>query len=107
MAEMNIPGIETARMKVAQLSKNPINNGRTKLPDRIVRELYTEIRSARIAGASWNYIAKAISEATSIKFTGWALNTAFAMVDLEYEKKTGEPALPTSTHNKVRFKKRS
>lgn len=61
-----------------------------------VENLYAEIRAARVAGHSFPEIAKAVAaadpEAPRISATYMA--ALFREFDLEWERKTGVPALP-------------
>lgn len=60
----------------------------------IVRQLYDEIRRCRLKGHSWKRIAETIQQDENIpRFSPFGLNAAFRKVDLEYERKTGVPAL--------------
>lgn len=97
MADLELPGLSSARAALTKLGKTPGNmqgpNARG-LRRQIVRELYTEIRSSRIAGHSWKKIAKVFAEAMSVPMSNYCLRTYFNKIDLEYEKETGVAALP-------------
>ncbi len=97
MADLDIPGLSSARAALTKLGKtrgNMLGWGRTEIRKEIVRELYTEIRAARITGHSWKKITESLDSTLSTPMSNFALRKYFTLVDREYEKETGIAALP-------------
>ena len=97
MADLDIPGLSSARAALTKLGKTRGNMqgwGRSEMIKGIVQELYPEIRSARIAGHSWKKISEALDSTILMPMSDYALRKYFAIMDLEYEKETGIAALP-------------
>lgn len=100
MAEFDVPGLRSARVKLTTMAKEPQPNKSSGITRKIITELYCEIRDARIAGYSWQKIADAIIQATNIKLTGGGISQLFRALDLKYERETGVEALPVGRNGR-------
>lgn len=60
----------------------------------LVKNLYTEIRAARLAGHSWEVIKNSIRGSVDVRISVKALAAFFAEIDKRYEAETGVKALP-------------
>ena len=99
--EDGYPGILKARSVLASLSTKPSKSSRYARTGshKYIRELYPEIRAARLAGHSYKEIVKRLWEIPEIpKFTASHLATVFKEVDAEWARETGEPAIPVERH---------
>lgn len=111
MADLDIPGLNSARALLTKMGKTRGNMqgwGRSEMIKGIVQELYPEIRAARIAGHSWKKISEALDSTILMPMSDYALRKYFAIVDREYEKETGIAALPVKDgrrKNKERTRK--
>ena len=105
--EDGYPGILKARSALANMSMRPSKSSRYARTGshKYIRELYPEIRAARLAGHSYKEIVKRLWEIPEIpKFTASHLATVFKEVDAEWSRETGEPAIPVETHAAPRRK---
>lgn len=97
MPDLDIPGLSSARAALTKLSKTRgemLGWGRSEIRMGIVRELYTEIRAARIAGHSWMKIAEIFDSTLMTPISYNTLRRYFTELDREYERETGVAALP-------------
>ena len=107
MADFDMPGIGRARMGLTELARSPARRGGcAKVKYELVRELYTEIRAARLAGHyteiraarlaghSWEVIKNSIRGNVDVRISVKALAAFFAEIDKRYEAETGVKALP-------------
>lgn len=109
MPDFDIPGLGYARQALVALAKSPRSmHWMTEIKKNIIKELYTEIRAARLAGYSWASINKAIRDSglkpqISEKF----FMACFREIDKEYERETDVKALPRDTQRGGRRKKKT
>jgi hypothetical protein len=104
MAEFDIPGLPLLRQELAQMAVTP--GHRSSTLGRLIRELYDDIRQARITGHSWREISETITATTKVRCSQYALATNFRRIDSEWEKKTGVAALePTPAKKRGRPRK--
>lgn len=95
MADFDMPGIGRARMGLTELARSPARRGGCAAVKRaLVKELYTEIRAARLAGHSWEVIKNSIRGSVDVRISVKALAAFFAEIDKRYEAETGVKALP-------------
>lgn len=97
MADLDLPELSNVRAALTKMGKtrgNMQGPAASGLRMYIIRELYTEIRSARIAGHSWENIQVLFAETFSVPMSKHCLRNYFRKVDLEYEAETGIAALP-------------
>lgn len=95
MADFDMPGIGRARMGLTELARSPARRGGCAAVKRaLVKELYTEIRAARLAGHSWKTIQKSIVKEISVSISPPTLASFFNEIDKRYEAETGVKALP-------------
>lgn len=95
MADLDIPGLGRARMALTELSQKPnTKGGASGVKQAIIKELYTEIRAARIAGYSWKKITERINQNVQISVTPSVVRTVFCSLDKKLEVETGVKALP-------------
>ena len=88
MADFDMPGIGRARMGLTELARSPARRGGcAAVKYELVKNLYTEIRAARLA---------------SVK----ALAAFFAEIDKRYEAETGVKALPETGAKRKRGRPR-
>lgn len=93
--EFETIGLGKARMQLTDLAKFKIRRYGDEKKYKIVEELYVEIRAARLAGASWNKIRKAlVLNVDKFNVSIQKLENIFHDIDVKFEKETGEPALP-------------
>ena len=95
MTDFCIEGLERARAVLVKATKEW--RGRTCNPSlrrRLVEELYTEIRAARIKGVPWRVIADSISAPAGLVISSKCLSDYFNEYDRRVEQKTGVSALP-------------
>lgn len=103
-----LPGLLKARGALTALAAAaPAKNSGARLCVReYVRQLYPEIRAARLAGHAFRGISKKLSETPGVpKISPTYLAAVFADVDVEWAKKTGEPIIPRQKCNKRRAAK--
>lgn len=102
--EFETMGLGKARMQLTELAKFSPKRLDDGPKYKVVEELYVEIRAARLAGVSWQKIRKAlVNNITKFEITPLKLAKVFHDIDANYEKETGEPALPAVVkHNKKR-----
>lgn len=98
MAEFDLPGIGKARMRLTELSRNPIKRGCTSdsVKHDLVEALYAEIREARIAGHSWKRIRAAIVQDLNLNVSPNYVSETFTRIDKMHEEKTGVKALSSN-----------
>lgn len=95
MPDFDMPGIGKARVGLTELARSPARRGGcSKVKYELVKELYTEIRAARIAGHSWEVIKNSIRGSVDVRISVKALAAFFAEIDKRYEAETGVKALP-------------
>lgn len=96
MPDFDIPGLGRARQALTALAKTPRQtSGMNTIKKMIVKELYTEIRAARLAGYSWVKIKKTMSEAGLQPHLSEKLIAKFFVdIDKQYERETSVKALP-------------
>lgn len=96
MPDFDLPGLGKARMKLTEMSRNPTNSSVASdmLKENLIKELYTEIRAARIAGHSWASIRMAILSDVNMRISRDCISETFAKLDKTYEEETGVKALP-------------
>lgn len=82
-------GIGFARQALKALATSPVTNSRSGLSQKVIKELYTEIRAARIAGHSWNSIRKSIIGSMKISISAPAIKKHFVTLDYQYAAETG------------------
>lgn len=97
--KLDIPGVESARSGLMRLAANPAGRPRSGMCPALVRELYAEIREARIAGRQWRDIVDLLKKECGVQFTTGAVSRCFRIVDKEWEQRTGVPALPCTGNN--------
>lgn len=99
MPDFDIPGIGKARMKLTEMSRNPTGKSRVAddIKKRLIKELYVEIRAARMAGHTWRSIRAAIVSDINLKISEVCVNRMFTRLDKEYEAETGVAALPNQS----------
>lgn len=97
--KLDIKGVESARSGLMSMAANPTGRPRSGMCPAIVRELYVEIREARIAGRQWKDIVQVIKRECGVEFTTSAVVRNFRIVDKEWEQRTGVPALPCTGNN--------
>lgn len=109
MADLDIPGLGHARMALTALAKKPKQtSGMKALKMAIIRELYPEIRAARLAGHSWMSINNALKgSGMEPKVSTHYIGKAFRRIDKEQEKLTGVKALPVDAQHGGKKKKKS
>lgn len=94
MAEFDIPGLAGLRGELTVLAASRAKQ-KTKSPllGNIVRELYAEIREARLAGHGWGKMAAIIRKHTKCPCSQKTVRDEFNTIDAEWEKKTGVAAI--------------
>ncbi|MDO4561428.1 MAG: hypothetical protein Q4C86_10815 [bacterium] len=99
MDDFEIPGIGKARMKLTDLSRNPTGKSRVAddVKEKLIKELYVEIRAARMAGHTWKSIRAAIVSDINLKISEICVNRMFTQLDKEYKAETGVAALPNQS----------
>lgn len=101
MNEDRLPGLLKARGALSSLATKPSKSSTSARlgAHKYIRELYPEIRSARLAGHSYREIVRKLAEIPEFpRFTPSHLATVFKEVDAEWAKETGEPAIPVERH---------
>lgn len=95
MPDFDMPGIGKARMGLTELARSPARRGGcAAVKYELVKNLYTEIRAARLAGHSWEVIKNSIRGSVDVRISVKALAAFFAEIDKRYEAETGVKALP-------------
>ena len=98
MADFDMPGIGRARMGLTELARSPSSRSHGESVQRVkrelVKELYTEIRAARLAGHPWKTIQKAVVKEIRVSISAPTLAKFFHEIDKRYEAETGVKALP-------------
>ena len=95
MADFDMPGIGRARMGLTELARSPARRGGcAAVKYELVKNLYTEIRAARLAGHSWEVIKNSIRGSVDVRISVKALAAFFTEIDKRYEAETGVKALP-------------
>ena len=102
MPKVDVPGLEKARALLAQMTANPKSNTRLGVVRALIEELYPEIRSARLAGHTFDEIREMLVETCGIQFTSGTLARNFGTVDREWESRTGVKALPGIRYEKAK-----
>lgn len=103
MADFDMPGIGRARMGLTELARSPSKrSGPNSVKYSVVKELYTEIRAARLAGHSWNSVRKAIVRNMNVEISTSSLAKFFREIDKLYEAETGVKALPVKNTKRKR-----
>ena len=109
MAEFDVPNIGFARQALKKLADNPsVLHGMGEYKKKIIRELYPEIREARLAGHSWQKIAAAIKDSgVRPTISQNFIAVVFREIDNWYEKETGVKALPKECPRGMAVKERA
>lgn len=107
MADFDMPGLGKARTALTSLAQNPARKGNDEIKRALIKDLYTEIRAARIAGHTWRSIRVAILSNMNLKISEGFLMEAFIEQDKRYEKETGIKALPVRRYDKAKKKERT
>lgn len=103
MPDFDMPGIGKARMGLTELARSPAKrDGPCSVKRSVVKELYTEIRAARLAGHSWIVIQKQIVNNVKVSISPPTLAAYFAEIDKRYEAETGVKALPVKNTKRKR-----
>lgn len=110
MSDFDMPGIGKARMGLTELARSPSSRSHGESVQRVkrelVKELYTEIRAARMTGHSWESIRKVIMSNVSVRISVDCLSSFFAEIDKRYEAETGVKALPETGAKRKRGRPR-
>ena len=89
MADFDMPGIGKARIGADGAGEvSGRRGGCSKVKYELVRELYTEIRAARLAGHSWEVIKNSIRGSVDVRISVKSLAAFFAEIDKHYEAET-------------------
>lgn len=106
MTEFDIPGLPALRGELSAMAARP-GGGRRKSPllAKIVREVYAELRAARIAAHGWGKLAATIKTHTKCPCSPKTVKEEFHRIDKEWERKTGVAALDDIPVKKGRPKK--
>ena len=106
MPDFDMPGMGRARMGLTELARSPSSRSHGESVQRVkrelVKELYTEIRAARMTGHSWESIRKVIMSNVSVRISVDCLSSFFAEIDKRYEAETGVKALPVKNTKRKR-----
>ena len=62
--------------------------------EKLIDEIYVEIRACRIAGCTWEELSTMINEKCTIRVNQEIVSSIFRKLDLKYAKETGVKALP-------------
>ncbi|OUO94719.1 hypothetical protein [Cloacibacillus sp. An23] len=107
MADFDMPGLGRARMGLTELARSPAKRGGCNaVKYELVKELYSEIRAARLAGHSWLVIKNSIRSNVNVLISEKALAEFFAEIDKRYEAETGVKALPETGAKRKRGRPR-
>lgn len=98
MSDFEIAGINVLKQQLTLMSRQPkAMKRRDPIAERLIDEIYPELRQAKISGYSWKNLALLISEKCKIKMSANTVAKIFHEIDLRYEKETGIKALPVKT----------
>lgn len=108
MAEFDIPGLPALRGELSAMAARTSGRKRTSpLLEKVIREVYAELRAARIAGHGWAKLSNTIRTHTKCPCSPVSVRKAFTRIDKEWERKTGVAALDDIPVKKGRPKKSS
>lgn len=77
-------GLGMARKALTTLAASPVTNRKSGLTQKIIAELYTEIRAARLAGHSWESMRKSIVTSMKVSISAAAIKKHFVTLDYKY-----------------------
>lgn len=77
-------GLGSARKALTALAASPVTNRKSGLTQKIIAELYTEIRAARLAGHSWESMRKSIISSMKVSISASAIKKHFVALDYKY-----------------------
>ena len=105
MSDFEIAGINSLKQALTLMGKQPKAMGRRDpIAERLIDEIYVELRQARIAGYTWKDLATAINDKCKMKLSPYTVTNLFCELDLKYEKETGIKALPVAKGHVIRKK---
>lgn len=90
----NLPNLKKAKADLRAFAKQIMSIGLVWDTPRVVRDLYPEIKEARLIGVSWTQISHVLSISLGVKLHHNALAQAFKLLDGANERETGEPRAP-------------
>ncbi len=97
MSDFEIAGINSLKQQLTLMSRQPrAVRSSNPIAERLIDEIYPELRQAKIAGYSWKDLSGLISEKCKIKLSANTVSKFFRILDLRYEKETGIQALPVA-----------
>ena len=96
---IDLPALEKVRAAIRTMAANPPGRSALGIPMALVRELYAEIREAKLVGHTWPAIRDAIQKNCGIRIAVSTINRNFGLIDEEWSKKTGVPPLPKRGNN--------
>ena len=97
MSDFEIAGINSLKQALTQMARQPKSMKRgNPLAERLINEIYVEIRQSRIAGYSWKDLTALINDKCRIKLSTGTVSGLFRELDLKYEKETDIKALPVA-----------
>ena len=97
MSDFEIAGINSLKQALTQMARQPKNMKRgDPIAERLINEIYVEIRQSRIAGYSWKDLTTLINDKCRIKLSTGTVSGLFRELDLKYEKETDVKALPVA-----------
>ena len=95
MSDFEIAGINSLKQQLTLMSRQPrAVRSSNPIAERLIDEIYPELRQAKIAGYSWKDLSGLISEKCKIKLSANTVSKLFRILDLRYEKETNIKALP-------------
>ena len=99
MSDFEIAGLNSLKQALTLMSRQPKSMGRgDPIAEKLINEIYVEIRQARISGYSWKELSAVINEKCKIKIRQEVVSSIFRELDLKYEEETDVKALPVSKH---------
>lgn len=97
----DIEGMGRARRALTELAQKPKGNNRSSIYQRVINELYSEIRAARIAGYSWKAISQTLAQHMRVSIGAPSICRVFRQIDAQYARETDVPALePVETRGR-------
>lgn len=97
MSDFEISGLHSLKQQLTLMSRQPrAVRSHNPIAERLIDEIYPELRQAKIAGYSWKDLSALISDKCKIKLSANTASKLFRILDLRYEKETGVKALPVA-----------
>lgn len=97
MSDFEISGLHSLKQQLTLMSRQPrAVRSHNPIAERLIDEIYPELRQAKIAGYSWKDLSALISDKCKIKLSANTVSKLFRILDLRYEKETGVKALPVA-----------